>query len=261
MRFFWISVAYRFAPVFEKGLLMAGKGGCGAAVRGVWGSGQRSTRVVELAGPHAVQEALPLVPVVDEDPVVWVAGHAHQHPLRASSQVLVDERDLEGAIAAAGPLPVLCDQIDAEFRNGRLGIHRLLLTRLPSVTDGGRHHSRFHATPQYQRPRCPRRPTGPHMSSPHLRRYRAVAAPARRTTAPPQPSSAGGPSRPRSRGPPGPRGPCSAGSCRRFRATAPDSCPAPPLPCSEPPGPTDPLHQERSRAAWSSAHRPDGRDR
>src|SRR6202050_1849330 len=124
MRFFWISVAYRFAPVFEKGLLMAGKGGCGAAVRGVWGSGQRSTRVVELAGPHAVQEALPLVPVVDEHPVVWVAGHAHQHPLRAGSQVLVDERDLEGAIAVAGPLPVLCDQINAEFRNGRLGIRR-----------------------------------------------------------------------------------------------------------------------------------------
>src|SRR5580693_10659625 len=118
MCFFWISVAYRFAPVFEKGLLMAGKGGCGSAVRRVWISGQegvdqRSARVVELAGPHAVQEALPLVPVVDEHPVVWVAGHAHQHPLRASSQVLVDERDLEGAIAAAGPLPVLRDQIDA----------------------------------------------------------------------------------------------------------------------------------------------------
>jgi hypothetical protein len=35
MCFFWISVAYRFAPVFEKGLLMAGKGGCASAVRRV----------------------------------------------------------------------------------------------------------------------------------------------------------------------------------------------------------------------------------
>ena len=77
--------------------------------------------------------------------------------------VLVDERDLEGPIAVAGPLPVLCDQIDAEFRNGRLGIHGFLLTRLPWVTGGGRHHSRFHATPQYQRPRCPLHPKGPHM--------------------------------------------------------------------------------------------------
>src|ERR1700728_5209386 len=161
MCFFWISVAYRFAPVFEKGLLMAGKGGCGAAVRRVRGSGQRLTRVVELACPHAVQEALPLVPVVDEHPVVWVAGHPHQHPLRATSQVLVDERDLEGAITVAGPLPVLCDQIDAEFRNGRLGIHRFLLTRLPSVTDGGRRHSRWHATRRRRGRRGPRRPTIP----------------------------------------------------------------------------------------------------
>jgi len=28
---------------------------------------------------------------------------------------------------------------------------------------GGRHRSRFHATPQYQRPRCPLHPKGPHM--------------------------------------------------------------------------------------------------
>src|SRR5215469_17040191 len=47
-------------------------------------AGQRiaGQRTVELAVPDAVEKALPLVPVVDQDPPRWVASHAHQHPVR-----------------------------------------------------------------------------------------------------------------------------------------------------------------------------------
>src|SRR5215469_13657370 len=55
---------------------------------------------IELAAPHAVEEALPLVPVVDQDAALRVPGRAHEHPLRfrAAACGPADERDLQAVI-------------------------------------------------------------------------------------------------------------------------------------------------------------------
>src|ERR1022692_4308389 len=61
--------------------------------------------VVEFALPHAVEEAHPLVPVIDKHPARLVAGHAHQHPVDASPGGLTDQRKLHRPVAVAGSLP------------------------------------------------------------------------------------------------------------------------------------------------------------
>src|SRR5215475_913323 len=44
-----------------------------------------SRRQIELAVTHAVQEALPLMLVIDEDASLRIAGHPQQHPAAAAS--------------------------------------------------------------------------------------------------------------------------------------------------------------------------------
>src|SRR6266567_930003 len=74
-----------------------------------------SNGVVELAVAGAVQEALPLVPVEHEHPLIGVPRHPHQNPLRAFPGLVPGARegDLEGAFAAAGAMPDLRGQVDA----------------------------------------------------------------------------------------------------------------------------------------------------
>src|SRR6266581_6201114 len=95
------------------------------STKGLAGQGLRPTRPpllagcgVELAAPDAVEEARPLVHVVDEHPAGLVAGHAHQHPVDSGGTVRADECDLDRPVAVAGPLPGLRGHVDAE-RFGR----------------------------------------------------------------------------------------------------------------------------------------------
>src|SRR5579871_3327368 len=81
--------------------------------------------VVEFAVARAVEEALPLVPVEHQHPLIRVAGHAHQHP------AAVGKRDLDRAVTAAGASPDLRGEVDAELGDRGLGGHG------------------FRATPQY----------------------------------------------------------------------------------------------------------------
>jgi len=97
-------------------------------------------RVVELPVAGPVQEALPLVAVEDEDPLIRVAGHAQQDPLgfvrgdrgwgwgpgpgRGSG-----ERDLDRAVALTGALPGLGRQVDAELEDRGFAVgHGFLAT-------------------------------------------------------------------------------------------------------------------------------------
>src|SRR5579875_484340 len=95
-------------------------------------------RVVELALLGPVEEALPLVPVIDEYRAGRITGHAHENPVTARGRRTVpacrdgllpcrggpaDERDLDGAVSLTRTLPRLRVHIDAEFLGGWLGGH------------------------------------------------------------------------------------------------------------------------------------------
>ena len=86
--------------------------------------------VVELAVARAVQEALPLVPVEHEHPLSGIPRHPHQDPLRAFPGAVLGagEGDFEGAVAAAGALPGLRGEVDAEVGDRGLGGHGFLAT-------------------------------------------------------------------------------------------------------------------------------------
>ena len=84
---------------------------------------------VELAVTRAVQEAFPLVLVEHEYPLVRVARHPHQDPLRAIRAWA--ERDFDRAVAMAGAVPGLRSEVDAQVRNrglGGIGVHGFLAT-------------------------------------------------------------------------------------------------------------------------------------
>ena len=83
------------------------------------------------------------MPVEDEHALLRVARHAHQHPvgavLRAVLQAVLRgvfrvriagarEGDLDGAVAAAGPMPDLRGGVDAELGDRGLGGHGFLAT-------------------------------------------------------------------------------------------------------------------------------------
>ena len=106
-----------------------------------------SSSVVELPVAGAIEEALPLVPVEHEHPLIGIARHSHQYPLRAARRASIRraarrasicrtarrasirraarragsrggvagarEGDLDGAVAAAGAMPDLRDEVDA----------------------------------------------------------------------------------------------------------------------------------------------------
>src|SRR5215469_5549982 len=94
-------------------------------------AGQRiaGQRTVELAVPDAVEKALPLVPVVDQDPPRWVASHAHQHPVRTGGVRLLtrprvavppDHGNLDSAVPVTRAAPALGGDVDAQLLHGRL---------------------------------------------------------------------------------------------------------------------------------------------
>ena len=103
-------------------------------------------RVVELPVAGPVQEALPLVAVEDEDPLLRVTGHAQQDPLGfvrgdrswglswrlgpgRGSGWGSGERDLDRAVALAGALPGLGRQVDAELEDRGFAVgHGFLAT-------------------------------------------------------------------------------------------------------------------------------------
>ena len=87
--------------------------------------------VVELAFFDPVEEALPLVPVIDEDALSRVIGYPHEHPLasRGDRAAEADEGDFDGSRPAARTLPVLHPDIDAEFFHGGLARRRRLAAR------------------------------------------------------------------------------------------------------------------------------------
>ena len=88
-------------------------------------------RVVKLPVAGAVEEALPLVAVEDQDPLIRVAGHAEQDPLGFVSGARgpgSGERDLDRAVALAGALPGLGRRVDAELEDRGLGGHGFLAT-------------------------------------------------------------------------------------------------------------------------------------
>src|ERR1019366_8902063 len=90
----------------------------------------RSAGSVELAAPRAVEEALPLVAVVDEDPDVWITSHAHQHPLGRPA-LAGHEGDLDRAFALPGAPPLLGIYLDAQILHGGLPRHSTLLRSRP----------------------------------------------------------------------------------------------------------------------------------
>src|SRR5215469_11588359 len=81
--------------------------------------------VVELAFFDPVEEALPLVPVVDENALSRVIGYPHEYPLASRGGrrgAETDEGDLDGSGPAARPLPVQRPDVDAElFHRGLTG--------------------------------------------------------------------------------------------------------------------------------------------
>src|ERR1700722_11071640 len=72
-------------------------------------------RVVELALPGSVDEALPLVPVEYEDPPGVVAGHPHQHPVAAGPAVTGRGGDITGAVVITRAPPGKRRHVNAEF--------------------------------------------------------------------------------------------------------------------------------------------------
>src|SRR5215471_324820 len=88
--------------------------------------------VVELAVPDAVEKALPLVPVIDQDPPRRVAGHPHQHPVRTGVvrplarpglATPPDHGNLDRAVSVTRAAPVLSGDVDAQLFHGRLAGH------------------------------------------------------------------------------------------------------------------------------------------
>src|ERR1022692_4810160 len=96
--------------------------GCDAACASV-ARAPLARAVVEFALPHAVEEAHPLVPVIDKHPAGLVAGHAHQHPVAAGPDGVTDEGNLDGPVALAGSLPGLRGDVDAQRLYRRLRHH------------------------------------------------------------------------------------------------------------------------------------------
>lgn len=82
-----------------------------------------SASVIELAGPNAVEEALPLVSVIDQNPALRVTGYPHQDPLGVGT-LPADKRDLHRAVALARALPLLGGDVDAKFSHSRLAAHQ-----------------------------------------------------------------------------------------------------------------------------------------
>jgi len=88
--------------------------------------------VIELAVSRAVQEAFPLVPVEYENPLLRVARHPHEDPLRPIRRYRATGRghegDLDRAIAVTRAVPGLRGRVDTEFGNRGLGGHGFLAT-------------------------------------------------------------------------------------------------------------------------------------
>lgn len=101
--------------------------------------------VVKFTVTGPVEEALPLIAVEYEYPLIRITGHAHQDPLRA---VYRCERDLYRAVAGSRALPGLRGQVNAQRLDRRLGGHGFL------------------ATPQYSQ-RCPSLSARSLSSAPH----------------------------------------------------------------------------------------------
>src|SRR5437764_9745619 len=79
-------------------------------------------RVVKLALPDPVEEALTLVAVVHQNSSRRVADDPHQHPLTGLAR-LADEGDLDRAIPLPRALPAQRGDVDAEGLDGRLTGH------------------------------------------------------------------------------------------------------------------------------------------
>ena len=88
--------------------------------------------VVELAVSRAVQETFPLMPVEYENPLLRVARHAHEDPLRRIRSYRAPGRgyegDLDRAVAVARAVPGLRGGVDTEFGDRGLGGHGFLAT-------------------------------------------------------------------------------------------------------------------------------------
>ena len=94
---------------------LGGRGGRGTHVALV-------QRVVELALPDSVEEALPLMTVVHQNPLRRVAGQPYQHPLIRRAARLAGERDLDSAFPLPRSPPGQGTGVDAESLDGRLPI-------------------------------------------------------------------------------------------------------------------------------------------
>ena len=90
-RYFYLSQRYTLHPVVTPAPLIT------PAVL--------AKRVIKLALPDAVEEALPLVAVVHENPFRWVADDPHQHPLGGRPVPPAGEGDLDGALPVPLALP------------------------------------------------------------------------------------------------------------------------------------------------------------
>jgi len=88
--------------------------------------------VIELAVSRAVQEAFPLVPVEYENPLLRVACHPHEDPLRSIRRYratgLRREGNLDRAVAVTRAMPGLRGGVDTEFGDRGLGGHGFLAT-------------------------------------------------------------------------------------------------------------------------------------
>src|SRR5215469_8591683 len=103
----------------------------------------RRAGVVEFAVADAIEEAVPLVAIEDQDPVVRITGHPHQDPLAAlprhpgtARRPAQWERHLDVAVALPRALPLQRAEVDAQLGRGRLGAPRVTPLRLHGLHPG-----------------------------------------------------------------------------------------------------------------------------
>src|SRR5262249_31860429 len=71
--------------------------------------------IIEFAVSDAIEKALPLVAVINQDAPGRIARHPHQHPVPAGLPGRGDHGHLDGAVAPTRPLPFLRPPLDPYF--------------------------------------------------------------------------------------------------------------------------------------------------
>src|SRR5262249_56363399 len=75
--------------------------------------------IIEFAVSDAIEKALPLVAVINQDAPGRIARHPHQHPVPARLPARRDHGHLDGALSRTRPLPLPGGPVDPQFLHPR----------------------------------------------------------------------------------------------------------------------------------------------